>query len=284
MRNIISRNAHQALAESCYQVHQFGVDNAMGGKTLPIPSSTLLVSPLERVALYPELDQFATLLTAARAMAENRLPHLGHSADALKRDPTVRATLHAGECDQLGVAHVQVDMDGKVQMLASCTDSDVALEYVDMVYLSMALEYIANVCGREPGALWITTLSPQFTSSAADAVASIAKSAPQPPAPYDDPYSSNSIHNTIPLMSIQRGRWDRELRQFFDGAFDQVDYVDPFIQRVLAPAHRAYNLRLDGAPEAQVQRACGEIASQDWMQACLLTTSTRTTSCTPPSE
>ena len=145
----------------------------------------------------------------------------------------------------------------------------------------MVLEVMSHVSGFRTGAMWVTTACPRYGKIDEPDVLEIAKHAPMPPKQYDDPYSSERVRATVPLMSIPAGRWMRELRQFFDGAFDSVEYVDPFIQNVLAPAHRAYGLHLEGAPLPQVQRAIGEIASQDWMVACLLYT---TSKCTPPTE
>jgi hypothetical protein len=272
MRTIIVRNAHQALAESCFQLDKFGTSNSEGGKTLPIPSTTTILVPLERVALYAQLQPFDALLGSARDLAEGRLEHVATCAKHLKAKPDTRVTLRpTGECDNIGAVYVQVDMDGKVAMMACCSHTDVILESADMVYLSMVLEYIATTCKREAGALWITSMSPYFREPMAATVAAIASHAPQPPAQYEDPYSSDVIQNTMPLMSIPAGRWDRELKQFFnDDTYDSVEYIDPFIQHVLAPAHRAYRLFLEDAAIPVVQRAIGEISAQDWMQACLL--------------
>jgi len=279
MRVIIARNAHQALTESCYQLEHFGQADDNGGKVLPIPTTSTILNPQERVALYEGLDPFDALLGGAQDMAEHRLRHVSHCAAALKRDPATQVTLRGGDCESLGAVYVQVDMDGKVMLMATRHSSEVTLDPRDMVYLSFVMEYIAITTKRPVGALWITTMRPTCWVDRLPIVQAIAKHAPEPPAQFDDPYSSEAITNTVPFMSIPRGRFDRELIQFFS-AFDTVEYIDPFIQNVLAPAHRAHTLHTSGAPLAQVQRAIGEIAAQDWMQACLLYVNT----CTPPTE
>jgi len=285
MRTILARNAHQALAESCFQLDSFGATNSDGGKTLPIPTNTTILMPLERVQLYGVMFPLPALITACSDLADERLRNVSHGAKALEKDSSVQVTLHPSDpCDDIGVAYVRVDMDGKVQMMACCPRTNVIEEASDIVYLSMVMEYVATVCKREVGALWITSMSPQCSSAQLDVVKELAKYAPQPPNQFDDPYSLGVIKNTIPLMSIPSGRWDRELKQFFSNeTFDAVDYVDPFIQNVLAPAHRAHKLLVEQAPIAQVQRAIGEIASQDWMQACLLSTQ-QDQPCTPQTE
>tara|TARA_R110002167_G_scaffold143958_2_gene333647 strand:- start:7051 stop:7926 length:876 start_codon:yes stop_codon:yes gene_type:complete len=291
MRTIIARNAHQAMAESCFQLDSFGVTDEDGGKVLPIPTASTIVAPLERVALYPALEPFDALLGGARDLAEKRHDHVGFCAEALKKDPSTRVTLRpTGECDSIGVIYIQVDLDGKVMLMACSSITDVVLEYADLVYLSMVLEYVATTCRREPGALWHTSMRPSAREPMLGIVAAIGKHAPQPPNPFVDPYSAGTLTNTIPLLSIPRGRFDRELVQFFSNdTYDSVDYIDPFIQHVLAPAHRAYRLYLEDAAVPVVQRAIGEISAQDWMQACLLWVKTTTTpapdtACTPPTE
>tara|TARA_R110000796_G_scaffold41179_1_gene101906 strand:+ start:7135 stop:7977 length:843 start_codon:yes stop_codon:yes gene_type:complete len=274
MRTIIARNSHQALAESCYQLTNFGVLNADGGKVLPIPTTSTILRPLERVAFHPHLNQLEALLCAATDIAGDRLEHVIPACRALKSNPEVRVTLRGTECDNIGAVFVNIDHDGKLAMMASVSHADLDLEYADQVYLSMLLEYMAASTKREVGVLWITSMVPHCRASMIETVRSIGADAPIPPAQYNDPYSAGTIRNTIPMVSIPSNRYDRELKQFFDGAFDSVEYVDPFIQHVLAPAHRVAALVKDGAPTATVQRAIGEIASQDWMQACLLATQT----------
>ena len=270
MRTIIARNAHQALAESCFQLHHFGVTDGDGGKVLPIPTSTLVASPTERVAFYSGLDPFQALLGSARDIAEVRLNCMVGAGKALKDMPDARATMHSGECDSIGAAFAQIDLDGKVQLMACSSQTNVLGEADDLVLLSMIQSYIAHAAGREVGVLWHSSFRPSCDVSQLDLLSEVADHAPTPPAQFEDPYSMGSITDTIPLLSIPAGRWYRELVQFFvSERYDSVDYVDPFIQHVLAPAHRAKRLYDDAAPLATVQRAIGEIAAQDWMQACL---------------
>mgnify|MGYP003631191212 CR=1 FL=1 len=283
MRTIIARNAHQALAESCYQLDTFGVTDADGGKVMPIPTTTTILAPLERVPSYADLDPFALLMNAAEELAEGRFPHVVDGAKALKANPDTRVTLTNEGCDSIGSILVQVDMDGKVMMLASSANTTVMADPADLVYLSMVLELMASVSGREAGCLWSTNMRPHSNPNDAR-VHRIAQFAPQPPAQFEDPYSLGKVTNTIPLLSIPVNRYMRELVQFFGGAYDTVDYIDPFIQHVLAPAHRANRLYHGDAAVPVVQRAIGEIAAQDWMQACQHWVTSTTTPCTPPIE
>tara|TARA_R110002153_G_scaffold233219_1_gene386608 strand:- start:35 stop:883 length:849 start_codon:yes stop_codon:yes gene_type:complete len=270
MRTIIARNAHQALAESAFQLHHFGATDECGGKVLPIPTSTLITNSSERVAFYAGLNPFNALLTAARNMAEVRTEHVVDAGKALKNRPDARVTMTGEQCDPLGVIYAQVDLDGKIQVMGCSSETNVIHEADDLVYLSMVQAYIARASGREPGVLWHTSMSPSCEVSQLDLLSDVADQAPTPPAQFNDPYSSGTVTDTIPLLSIPAGRWFRELVQFFvSERYDSVDYVDPFIQHVLAPAHRAEQLYLESAPLDAVQRAIGEIAAQDWMQACL---------------
>ena len=270
MRTIIARNAHQALAESCFQLHHFGVTDEGGGKVLPIPTSTLITNTNERVAFYSGLNPFDALLGAARNIAEVRTECMVGAGKALKSRPDARVTMTGEQCDPLGVIFAQVDLDGKLQLMGCSSETNVLHEADDLVYLSMVQAYIAHASGREAGVLWHTSMSPSCDVRQLDLLSEVAGHAPQPPAQFEDPYSTGSMTDTIPLLSIPAGRWFRELVQFFvSEAYDSVEYVDPFIQHVLAPAHRARRLHEEGAPLASVQRAIGEIAAQDWMQACL---------------
>tara|TARA_R110002153_G_scaffold116529_1_gene260208 strand:+ start:40 stop:882 length:843 start_codon:yes stop_codon:yes gene_type:complete len=268
MRTIIARNFHQAIAESCYQLEHFGTTSSEGGKVLPIPSTTLVTNPNERVAFYSGLDPFEALLGGAQGIAEGRLEYLEHSGRALKSRSDALITLHGSGCDSINTVFAQVDLDGKVQLMACSSETNVLKQAEDFVFLSMVQSYLAHATGREPGVLWHTSMSPVVDPHQLELLSDVSGHAPEPPAQFEDPYSTGSMTDTIPLLSIPAGRWFRELVQFF-GAFDAVEYIDPFIQHVLAPAHRARRLHEEHAPLASVQRAIGEIAAQDWMQACL---------------
>lgn len=269
MRTIIARNIHQALAESCYQLDSFGVDQPDGGKILPIPTSTTILKPLERVPFYGVLDPFDMLLSSAYRLAYARFPNVVSGAANLKTDPSAMVTLYpANDSDTIASICVHVDADGSLQLMASGSSSDV-IEAADLVYLSMVLEFMSSASRREVGAIWSISMAPRCTGADLGDLRVIASEAPQPPDTFHDPYSLDTAHATIPLVSIPSNRWMREASQFYGGAYDDVSYVDPFIQNVLAPAYRAYALYREGAPESQVQRAIGEIASQDWMIACL---------------
>tara|TARA_R110000737_G_scaffold47134_7_gene67095 strand:+ start:10879 stop:11718 length:840 start_codon:yes stop_codon:yes gene_type:complete len=266
MRTIIARNTHQALAESCFQLNSFGADEPDGGKVLPIPSTTLITNSSERVASYGGLDPFQALLDGAQRLSEVR--NLKVAGGELKARPDARITLYGDARENIAAVFAHVDLDGKVQLMACSNESNVLEQSDDLVFLSMLQGYLAHACGRELGVLWHTSMSPTADANQLEILSSLAAHAPQPPNQFDDPYSSGSISDTIPLLSIPAGRWHRELVQFFE-VFDSVEYVDPFIQHVLAPTHRAKRLYDDAAPLATVQRAVGEIAAQDWMQACL---------------
>tara|TARA_R110002153_G_scaffold132597_2_gene281646 strand:- start:15489 stop:16517 length:1029 start_codon:yes stop_codon:yes gene_type:complete len=214
---------------------------------------------------------------------------LARIISALDKDPTCRRQVLAmwdGHHD-LGLqskdlpcntqAYFQVDMDGKLQMMVTNRSNDLiwGAYGANAVHFSMLLEYMALSLKREVGLYYQTSFNTHFyTETHGDLVATLADKAPQPPAQYTCPYSSGAITTTIPLMSIPRGRWDRELTMFMSMGFEIANtnkvFVDPFFAHVAIPLYRAYIAFKSKSPTrfAEAYQHVGQCAAQDWQIAC----------------
>ena len=169
-------------------------------------------------------------------------------------------------------AYFQIDMDGKLQMMVTNRSNDLiwGAYGANAVHFSMLLEYMALSLGREVGSYYQTSFNTHFyTETHGELVAKLADKAPMPPEQYTCPYSEGRVRNTVPLMSIPRGRWDRELETFLKMQ-EGSSYVDPFFQHVAVPLYQAYKAFKSNAPDRfdQALRFVGQCGSQDWMIAC----------------
>jgi len=204
--------------------------------------------------------------------------------DALDKDPTCRRQV-LGMWDprhDLGLqskdlpcntqAYFQVDMDGKLQMMVTNRSNDLiwGAYGANAVHFSFLQEYVAQSLGREMGIYYQVSFNTHYyVDTHSQLVQALADKAPQPPQQYTCPYSSGAVSVTVPLMSLPRGRWDRELDTFMK-LRDKVSYTDPFFQHVAVPLYRAYmafkSTRATRFEEAY--REIGQCAAQDWMVAC----------------
>ena len=172
-------------------------------------------------------------------------------------------------------AYFQVDMDGKLQMMVTNRSNDLiwGAYGANAVHFSFLLEYMASALGREVGLYYQTSFNTHFyTKTHGELVQTLADKAPQPPEQFTCPYSEGKIKDTIPLMSIPRGRWDRELSTFMGllESDDDKTFVDPFFQHVALPLLRAYKAFKSKSPTRfnEAQRHVGQCAAQDWALAC----------------
>ena len=177
-------------------------------------------------------------------------------------------------------AYFQVDMDGKLQMMVTNRSNDLiwGAYGANAVHFSFLLEYMALSLGREVGVYYQTSFNTHYyTETHGTLVKQLALKAPQPPQQHSDPYSEGRVAPTVPLMSIPRGRWDRELDTFmrlqFSTDYDPFrkdEFVDPFFQHVALPLYRAYVAFKSKSPTRfeEAQRFVGQCAAQDWMVAC----------------
>jgi len=82
-----------------------------------------------------------------------------------------------------------------------------------------------------------------------------------------DSYARGMAINTVPLMSVKQGNWDRELRLMLEcGPESCGEIVDPFLDKVFRPAWLSYRAFKKRQFEDAVKHA-GSVASQDWMLA-----------------
>jgi len=202
---------------------------------------------------------------------------------ALDADPTCRRQVLAmwdGRHD-LGLqsrdlpcntqAYFQVDLDGKLQMMVTNRSNDLiwGAYGANAVHFSFLLEYMATSLGREVGLYYQTSFNTHYyVDTHQKLVEQLAAKAPNPPAQYTCPYSEGIIRDTIPLMSIPRGRWDRELQTFMQ-LRDGGTYIDPFFKDVAVPLYLAYVAFKSQTPD-RFERALqhvGQCAAQDWMLA-----------------
>jgi len=169
-------------------------------------------------------------------------------------------------------AYFQIDLDGKLQMMVTNRSNDLiwGAYGANAVHFSFLQEYIAAGLGREVGLYYQTSFNTHYyTEAHQKLVEQLAAKAPMPPSQYTDPYSEGKVSNTIPLMSLPRGRWDRELQMFMDQR-GEGEYDDPFFAHVAAPLYRAYLAFKTKDPDRfeQALREVGQCAAQDWMIAC----------------
>jgi hypothetical protein len=166
-------------------------------------------------------------------------------------------------------AYFQVDADGRLQMMVCNRSNDLiwGAYGANAVHLSFLLEYMAAGLGREVGLYYQTSFNTHYyIDTHQEMVDALAAKTPQPPEQYTCPYSEGLITNTIPLMSIPRGRWDRELEIFMQKR-GEGQYDDPFFQHVAAPLYRAYEA-FKTKCFTDAYREVGQCAAQDWMIAC----------------
>lgn len=260
MKSLITRNPHQAFGPLCGVLAEFGADDGPALVT-PVPISVMFASPLERVVRSKDLSPMATLLSAANDLVD-QFPHMIHGARTLKEKPDTRVHLIAEGCYDTGHAIIQRNSAGKLDMIATGARVSIHAAPRTWALLSMVLEYVSNVSGLPCGALWHVM---GIVECGRDDLGLMRDRATDSPA---DAYEAGTTRATIPMMSLPANRWMRELEQFTEQG-DAVAYLDPFIQNVLVPMHRAQRQLMDQAPMAQIQRTIGEVASQDWMTAAL---------------
>lgn len=169
-------------------------------------------------------------------------------------------------------AYFQVDLDGKLQMMVTNRSNDLiwGAYGANAVHFSFLLEYMAASLGREVGLYYQTSFNTHYyVDTHEELVQQLANKAPMPPQQYSDPYSDGAVRNTIPLMSLPKGRWDRELAVFMDRGADG-EYDDPFFAHVAVPLYRAYTAFKTKDPDRfeRAFREVGQCAAQDWMIAC----------------
>ncbi len=170
-------------------------------------------------------------------------------------------------------AYFQVDLDGKLQMMVTNRSNDLiwGAYGANAVHFSFLQEYVASSLKREVGLYYQTSFNTHYyLEPHQELVEKLADKAAMPPASEERcPYSREQIQNTVPLMSIQPGRWNRELDTFMK-MFDTVEYVDPFFQHVAVPMYQAYIAFKSPSPTRidDALQYVGGCAAQDWMIAC----------------
>jgi len=211
-------------------------------------------------------DQLDVIIKALDANPECRRQVLG------MWDPRHDLGLQSRDLPCNTQAYFQVDLDGKLQMMVTNRSNDLiwGAYGANAVHFSFLQEYIALGLGREVGMYYQTSFNTHFyTEPHQKLVETLADKAPQPPEQYTCPYSTGDIGNIVPLMSIPRGRWDRELDTFFL-LRDAGTYVDPFFTQVAVPLYLAYGAFKSKTPD-RFDRAfqhVGQCASHDWAIAC----------------
>lgn len=281
MRTVVVRNLHQALIEEAYQLVHFGVGEG-SHRTLPVPLTTLVIQPTERVTFHSErdtnpffnlftslwvlsgrddlsfLDVFGITYPPTDPLTRNDIRNV---IQALGQDPTDKRQ-YLGLYDRI---YVQVDLDGKIQVMATNRSYSLGCLEGNAVFLSMLQEYIATALHREVGLLYFVSFDVHRDLSQ---IEELAKKSPYPDPP-TCPYTEGAVTPTVPLMSLPRGRWDRELDTF---AVQQEEgtYVDPFFLHVAVPLYSAYKaFRSTSATRFdEAHQFVGQCASQDWMLAC----------------
>jgi len=166
-------------------------------------------------------------------------------------------------------AYFQVDLDGKLQMMVTNRSNDLiwGAYGANAVHFSFLQEYIASSLKREVGLYYQTSFNTHYYVEPHEVlVGRLAAKAPQPPAQYTCPYSGEQVMNTVPLMSLPKGRWDRELNTFMKQQ-DGGTYVDPFFTNVAVPMWRSY-VAFKEKRWQDAYREIGQCAAQDWMLAC----------------
>lgn len=173
-------------------------------------------------------------------------------------------------------AYFQVDVDGKLQMMVTNRSNDLiwGAYGANAVHMSFLLEFVALSVGRKVGCYYQTSFNTHYyVETHGDLVKQLAAKAPQPPQQHTDPYSDGRVSNDVPLMSIPRGRWQRELDTFMrlriGGEIDGT-FVDPFFSTVALPLLRAYDaFKSKSATRfADAYRHLGQCAASDWALAC----------------
>ena len=169
-------------------------------------------------------------------------------------------------------AYFQIDLDGKLQMMVCNRSNDLiwGAYGANAVHFSFLQEYIARGLGREQGMYYQTSFNTHYyTEPHQKLVEILSDKTPQPPEQYSCPYSDGRVEANVPLMSIPRGRWDRELDTFFQ-LRDAGTYVDPFFTTVAVPLYLAYVAFKSKTPD-RFERAfqhVGQCAATDWNLAC----------------
>lgn len=133
------------------------------------------------------------------------------------------------------------------------------------VHFSVLLEYMARLIGCEVGGYWQVSMNTHVYEQHHDLMTKMSDKAPMPPTHPRCPYSRDEVE-PLPLMSIQAGRWGRELDLWFKRGVEG-HYDDPTFAQVATPMQIAWlSHRRRDYSTARVVVA--EIAASDWRRAC----------------
>lgn len=272
------RNVHEGLQVQVGKLAAQGI-KANHRIVFPTPVTTVYVQPTERVPFWETYEENPFILfmeamgfLSGGSTAGNRIGEQARKVvDLLRWNPDsgggvvtlwdARSDLGSEDPRVPDITQIYAYVShGSVDLMVTSRSLDVGM--TDMVSVSMLHEYMARMLGLPIGALY------HVTSKCYARLDDATESPMDTPDKSQCPYTTESVE-PFPLMSIQPGRWYRELTMFKVAA-ENGRYDDPFFDSVASPIYRAWNAFSGGGPNRyniakQEISACG---ASDWKLAC----------------
>ncbi len=290
MFTIAGQNVHQATPAVLAVMKAEGVK--LGDDfVLPVPVTTILFRPWQRVSLWPQLglNPFRLFLEGLAALAPfeiTGLPDFGNErpyAGGLVSEQlqTIVSELRASPrssvllpSPRLGGpvqhAHLVVNVEGDLDLLVATIDGDLVgdvLGRIPVAY-SFVQELVAEALGVMPGVLYHVSTAARLSGSQ-EALLGLAEE-DVVPCPYltDDgealPWGAHA-----PILGLPLGRWRRELSTLLRRGPEGPPGEDPWLEGVARPlwsSWRAFSAPVVD-PSRSAQGALTGLPALDWAQA-----------------
>lgn len=204
--------------------------------------------------------------------------------DALKKNPDCRRQVLAmwdGHSD-LGssskdipcnlLATFQIGARGELNMVVNNRSNDLiwGAYGANAVHFSMLLEYMAANLHREIGTYTQVSSNTHIYEPHWLLMNKLAGKAPMPPSKREDVYSLGMV-SAHPMISIDRGLWDLELKLFLE-LQERGNYMEPFFARTAVPmfnSYMAFSDRNNPNRFANALHEASEMLATDWRVACV---------------
>lgn len=166
----------------------------------------------------------------------------------------------------------QVGRDGRLNMVVFNRSNDLiwGAYGANAVHFSILLEFMAAKIGVPVGTYTQVSANTHVYESHWDLMESLASKAPMPPTPRSCSYS-RGMTSAFPLMSIQHGRWERELSVFMVDPVN-TSFHDPFFESVAKPmliAYQAFKDKTDPSRFRSARVVLHQMAVCDWKRAAI---------------
>lgn len=285
MFTIAAQNIHQATPAIIAAVRDEAVRIGQGF-ILPVPLTTILFKPWQRVSLWKQLglNPFELFFEGLSAIAPQRMtslegfdtPYGGFLSDSLQsivarlKDPRGVATLPAPLDGSIRHGHFVRNVEGALDLFVASVDADLVLDVLgrDPVRFSFVQELVASAVGCPVGVLYL--VATQLRISEGDEGLFLLPDEEVQPDPWlTDEGTEIPEEYRMPMLSLPLGRWTRELSSLLARGPDGPDGTDPWLEGLARPLTRSW--RAFEAPAhdrvGSAQQALVGLAGADWAQA-----------------